>query len=60
MRNYEGIRPYPDNDKNKINSRLYNEEKIEDYSRVSTYIYKNFLNEEIDDDIIKKNNLEKM
>lgn len=59
MRNYEGIRPYPDNDKNKINSRLYNEEKIEDYSRVSTYIYKNFLNEEIDDDIIKKNNLEK-
>ena len=59
MRNYEGIRPYPDNDTNKIKSRLYNEDKIEDYSKVSTYIYKNFLDEKIDNNLIKLNKLEK-
>ncbi len=59
MRNYEGIRPYPDNDENKIVSRLYNENDIQDKSKVSTYIYDNFLNREINEQDIIDNNLNK-
>lgn len=47
-KNYEGIRPYPDNDENIIISKLYNENDIFDKSRLSYYIYQNFLEKDID------------
>ena len=59
MRNYEGIRPYPDNDNNKIISRLYNENDMHDKSKVSSYIYDNFLNLKIDEQDIYENGLYK-
>lgn len=59
MKNYEGIRPYPDNDENIINSRLYNENNIHDKTKVSKYIYDNFLNETIDEKNINENHLDK-
>lgn len=59
MRNYEGIKPYPDNDENKIISKLFNEDNINDSSKLSYYIYKNFINEQIDEEEIYRNSLEK-
>ena len=42
-KNYEGIRPYPDNDENIIRSRLYTDGDVGDQDKVSYYIYQNFL-----------------
>lgn len=58
MRNYEGIKPYPDNDENRIISKLFNENTIDDSSKLSYYIYKNFNNEPIDEEEIYNNSLE--
>lgn len=58
-KNYEGIRPYPDNDENIIISKLYNENDINDKSKVSYYIYQNFLGNTIDNNDIQTNGLSK-
>lgn len=58
-KNYEGIRPYPDNDENIIISRLYNEDDINDKEKVSYYIYQNFIGHKIDDTEIHDHNLSK-
>lgn len=58
-RRYEGIKPYPDNNDNIIKSKLYNENDINDASKVSYYIYQSFLNNDIDLQLLKKNGLSK-
>ena len=58
-KNYEGIRPYPDNDENIIISKLFNEDNINDKEKVSYYIYQNFIGNEISNDDITTNNLSK-
>lgn len=51
MKKYEGIHPYPYNDKNEIISKLYNisKGKIYDKDKANYYILKNFKDEEIND-----------
>lgn len=55
-RGYEGIKIYKD-ESDKIISKLYSEETLNDSSKVNDYILKNFLNEKIDkvDDSLKNN-----
>jgi type I restriction enzyme M protein len=44
---YEGIHPFPSNSSGKINSKLYTEDESLDVKKVSYYIYKTFLGEDI-------------
>ncbi|AFS79817.1 adenine-specific N6 DNA methylase [Gottschalkia acidurici 9a] len=46
-RKYEGIHPYPNNKDRKINSMLYDENSLNNIEKVSTYIYKNYLGEDL-------------
>jgi type I restriction enzyme M protein len=45
---YEGINPFPNNKTGKINSKLYTDDDVFDETKVSSYIYKSFLGENID------------
>lgn len=47
MKKYEGIHPYPDTANNKVNSMLYSDDLLNDPKKVSTYVLRNFKNEEI-------------
>ena len=58
-KNYEGIRPYPDNDENVIRSRLYTDGDINDKDKVSYYIYQNFLGNTATAEEIKEHSLNK-
>lgn len=56
-RNYEGIKPFPDNDENKIISKLFNEDNIFDKSKVSFYIYQSFCGQQVSENDILNANL---
>lgn len=58
-RNYEGIKAYPENDTNKINSKLYNEDDVFDKTKLSYYIYNKFLDNEIKDEDLMENKFNK-
>ena len=47
MKKYEGIHPYPHNDEGKINSMLYDDKKLDNPKKISTFILKNFKQENL-------------